>query len=113
MVDVSAARNDVPDGTLIGDIQGLRGRARHVRKRGRDRRARTGLPDYRAFGEALVVRAEHRMTGYAQVGHQGAPGRSPNPRGVLSGQDGAAYGVIDRLRKRPRAVTRGQHGAAR
>ena len=110
MVDVSTARKDLPDGALIGDVQGLGGMARHVQERGRDRRARTGLSDYKAFGEALVVRAEHRMTGYAQVGHQGAPGWSPNPRGMLSGQDGAMYGVIDRLRKRSRAVTCGQHG---
>jgi hypothetical protein len=78
MVDAAEARKALLDGTLIGDIYGLGGRARHVMGRARDRRASTGLSARMTFREALVVRAEHRMTGYAQVVRQGA--RMVGPR---------------------------------
>ena len=70
MVDMSTARKDLPDGALIGDIQGLGGRARHVQERGRDRRARIGLSDYKAFGSHLIFSA----------GDVPWPGRSPRER---------------------------------
>jgi hypothetical protein len=52
--------------------QGPQARASRVRERGSDIHASTGLSDRIAFGEELVVRAEHRMTGHTQVVSQGA-----------------------------------------
>ena len=78
------------------------GRAPQIRQRGRDRRARTDLSHRFAFGEALVVRTEYCIAGYAPFVRQGARRRSPCPWCELSGHDGAAYDLINRLCARPR-----------